>query len=93
MDFIILPSKQPGLNSDALSSCDGEVTDDDELLGGSPEDRVDNVGVGETRWGGSLEPGQRLSLRPWVFIFPSSRTWIVRPQTAHGAELVLSNIF
>ena len=48
--------------------------------------------------GGDIEPmlagsspdlGQRWAWGPWVFIFSSRRTWIVRPQTAQGADVIL----
>ena len=92
----ILPLKQPELiEGGDVGPTDGVVScwRGPFRIAWGKSDVVEEFGPGgdiEPVWAGSSpDPGQRWAWGPWVFIFPSRRTWIVRPQTAQGADVIL----
>ena len=92
----IQPLKQPGL----IEGGDVGATDGVGTCWRGPlrftrgeRDAVNGFGSGgdiePVLAGSSPDPGQRWAWGPWVFIFPSRQTWIVRPQTAQGVDVIL----
>ena len=92
----ILPLKQPGLiEGEDVGATDGVGTcwRGPLRVTWGERDAVEEFGSGgdiePVLAGSSPDPGQRWGWGPWVFIFPSRRTWIVRRQTAQGANVIL----